>query len=60
MQEKVLQESLMMIPDCLRHLQVASEELKALIQEIDAELTESEEVKEAQRVLNAANALLAI
>ncbi|XP_058809080.1 tubulin-specific chaperone A [Phymastichus coffea] len=52
-QEEVLQESLMMIPDCQRRLVKAFEELKNII-DSEQDLIESEEYAEAKKVLEAA------
>lgn len=56
-QEEVLNESLMMVPDCQRRLAVAFEELKRII-ESEQDLKEIEEYKEAKRVLEEAKAQL--
>lgn len=49
-QEEVLQESLMMIPDCQRRLAKAYEELKKIL-ETEEDLKESETYLEAQKIL---------
>ncbi|XP_066994038.1 tubulin-specific chaperone A [Anabrus simplex] len=49
-QEEVLQESLMMVPDCQRRLANAFEDLKNLL-ESEIELAETEEYIAAQKVL---------
>lgn len=49
-QEEVLQESLMMIPDCQRRLVKAYEELKKIL-ETEEDLKETETFLEAQKVL---------
>ncbi|XP_063982400.1 tubulin-specific chaperone A [Diachasmimorpha longicaudata] len=52
-QEEVLQESLMMIPDCQRRLVKASEELKKIL-ESEQDLKESESYIDAEKVLEEA------
>lgn len=52
-QEEVLQESLMMIPDCQRRLVKAYEELKRIL-ESEQDLKESESFLEAEKVLEEA------
>lgn len=56
-QEEVLQESLMMVPDCHRRLAKAFNELKILL-ESEAALSESEEYITAKKVLEEAEAQL--
>ncbi|KAF7284595.1 tubulin binding cofactor A [Rhynchophorus ferrugineus] len=56
-QEEVLQESLMMIPDCQRRLAKAFEELKGIL-ESEQDLKETEEYSTAQKVLEEAKAQL--
>uniref|UniRef100_A0A3P9Q1Z0 Tubulin-specific chaperone A n=1 Tax=Poecilia reticulata TaxID=8081 RepID=A0A3P9Q1Z0_POERE len=48
---EVLQESRMMVPDCRRRLSVAHADLLQLL-ESEADLVESEEYKEARKVLD--------
>lgn len=48
---EVMQESLMMIPDCHRRLQKATDELKPLYEELEKEFPESKEVEEAKLAL---------
>uniref|UniRef100_A0A096M438 Tubulin-specific chaperone A n=1 Tax=Poecilia formosa TaxID=48698 RepID=A0A096M438_POEFO len=50
-QMKLLQESRMMVPDCRRRLTVAHADLLQLL-ETEADLAESEEYKEARKVLD--------
>lgn len=50
-QEEVLQESLMMIPDCQRRLLKSFEELKKVL-ETEADLKESEAYIDAKKVLS--------
>ncbi|XP_034938953.1 tubulin-specific chaperone A [Chelonus insularis] len=52
-QEEVLQESLMMVPDCQRRLMRAYEELKKIL-ETEQDLKESEVYIEAEKVLEEA------
>lgn len=49
-QEEVLQECLMMVPDCMRRLGVAYEELKKIV-DTELDLKEKEEYKTAVEVL---------
>lgn len=56
-QEEVLQESLMMVPDCQRRLVKAFDELKNIL-ETEADLKEAEDYIEAQKVLQEAEAQL--
>ncbi|CAK9810959.1 Tubulin-specific chaperone A [Anthophora quadrimaculata] len=56
-QEEVLQESLMMVPDCQRRLVKAFEELKKIL-ETEQDLKEVEDYTEAERVLKEAEAQL--
>merc|ERR1711956_62709 len=49
--KEVMQESLMMIPDCHRRLQKATDELKPLYEELEKEFPESKEVEEAKLAL---------
>nr|CAD7437828.1 unnamed protein product [Timema bartmani]CAD7463628.1 unnamed protein product [Timema tahoe] len=56
-QEEVLQESLMMVPDCQRRLMKAYEELKDLI-ENEEELKSSQEYVAAQKILEESKAEL--
>ncbi|KAK2588456.1 hypothetical protein KPH14_004445 [Odynerus spinipes] len=56
-QEEVLQESLMMVPDCERRLVKAFEELKNIL-ETEQDLKEVEDYIEAQKVLQEAEAQL--
>jgi len=56
-QEEVLQESLMMIPDCQKRLYLAHEELKGLL-ESETDLVGTEECKSAQLVLSETKASL--
>ncbi|XP_076641086.1 tubulin-specific chaperone A-like [Halictus rubicundus] len=56
-QEEVLQESLMMVPDCQRRLVKASEELKKIL-ETEQDLKEIEDYIEAEKVLQEAEAQL--
>lgn len=52
-QEEVLQESLMMIPDCQRRLVKAYEDLKNIV-DSEQDLAESVEYSEARKILEAA------
>ncbi|XP_030746051.1 tubulin-specific chaperone A-like [Sitophilus oryzae] len=52
-QEEVLQESLMMVPDCQRRLAKAFEDLKGIL-ESEQDLKETEEYSTAQKVLDEA------
>jgi len=52
-QEEVLQESLMMVPDCQRRLVKAFEELKKIL-ETEQDLKEVEDYIEAEKVLQEA------
>jgi len=52
-QEKVLQESQMMIPDCRKRLQTAYEELKEIL-DSEKDLEESEDFKSASTILESA------
>lgn len=52
-QEEVLQESLMMVPDCQRRLNTAYEDLKKVIDE-ELDLTETTEYSQAKEILEAA------
>lgn len=54
-QEEVLQESLMMIPDCQRRLAKAYEELKKIL-EAEQELKAEETFTEAEKILHEAGA----
>ncbi|KAK0181360.1 hypothetical protein PV327_003652 [Microctonus hyperodae] len=56
-QEEVLQESLMMVPDCQRRLQRAFEELKKIL-ETEQDIKESEVYIEAEKVLEEAESQL--
>lgn len=56
-QEEVLQESLMMIPDCQRRLVKAFEELKSIL-DSEQDLKEIEDYIEAEKVLQEAEAQL--
>ncbi|XP_050510844.1 tubulin-specific chaperone A-like [Diabrotica virgifera virgifera] len=56
-QEEVLNESLMMVPDCQRRLAVAFEDLKNIL-ETEKDLQESEDYLAAQKVLEEAKAQL--
>ncbi|XP_071861744.1 tubulin-specific chaperone A-like isoform X2 [Bombus fervidus] len=56
-QEEVLQESLMMIPDCQRRLVKAFEELKKIL-DTEQDLKEVEDYIEAEKVLQGAEAQL--
>ncbi|XP_076181908.1 tubulin-specific chaperone A-like [Ptiloglossa arizonensis] len=56
-QEEVLQESLMMVPDCQRRLVKAFEELKKIL-ETEQDLKEVEDYIEAEKVLQEAEAQL--
>ncbi|KAH0951805.1 hypothetical protein HN011_008589 [Eciton burchellii] len=56
-QEDVLQESLMMVPDCQRRLVKAFEELKKIL-ETEQDLKEIEDYIEAEKVLQEAEAQL--
>ncbi|CAK9825425.1 Tubulin-specific chaperone A [Anthophora retusa] len=56
-QEEVLQESLMMVPDCQRRLVKAFEELKKIL-ETEQDLKEIEDYIEAEKVLKEAEAQL--
>ncbi|XP_076623081.1 tubulin-specific chaperone A-like [Colletes latitarsis] len=56
-QEEVLQESLMMVPDCQRRLVKAFEELKSIL-ETEQDLKEVEDYIEAEKVLQEAKAQL--
>ncbi|KAF7385173.1 tubulin-specific chaperone A [Vespula maculifrons] len=56
-QEEVLQESLMMVPDCQRRLVKAFEELKGIL-ETEQDLKEAEDYIEAEKVLQEAEAQL--
>ncbi|XP_019881262.1 tubulin-specific chaperone A [Aethina tumida] len=49
-QEEVLQESLMMVPDCQRRLKVAYDELVKIL-ETEADLAENEEYINAKKIL---------
>uniref|UniRef100_A0A1A8GHA5 Tubulin-specific chaperone A n=1 Tax=Nothobranchius korthausae TaxID=1143690 RepID=A0A1A8GHA5_9TELE len=51
-QMEVLQESRMMIPDCHRRLAVAHADLLQLLEEMEKDLGESEEYKEARNTLD--------
>merc|ERR1712193_318677 len=48
---EVMQESLMMIPDCHRRLEKAVNELKPLHEELEKEFPESKEVTEAKTAI---------
>lgn len=56
-QEDVLQESLMMVPDCQRRLAKAFDELKKIL-ETEQDLKEIEDYVEAEKVLQEAEAQL--
>jgi tubulin-specific chaperone A len=56
-QEEVLQESLMMVPDCQRRLAVAFEDLKNILKN-EQDLKEIEEYKVALQVLEDAKSQL--
>lgn len=56
-QEEVLQESLMMVPDCQRRLIKAFEELKKIL-DTEQDLKEVEDYIEAEKVLREAEAQL--
>lgn len=56
-QEEVLQESLMMVPDCQRRLVKAFDDLKSIL-ESEAELKETEEYIAAHNILEEAKAQL--
>ncbi|XP_033229944.1 tubulin-specific chaperone A-like [Belonocnema kinseyi] len=56
-QEEVLQESLMMVPDCQRRLAKAHEDLKKIL-ETEQDLKEVEAYLEAEKVLEEASAQL--
>ncbi|XP_003707241.1 tubulin-specific chaperone A [Megachile rotundata] len=56
-QEEVLQESLMMVPDCQRRLVKAFEELKKIL-DTEQDLKEVEDYIEAEKVLREAEAQL--
>ncbi|XP_032664299.1 tubulin-specific chaperone A [Odontomachus brunneus] len=56
-QEEVLQESLMMVPDCQRRLVKAFEELKKIL-DTEQDLKEFEDYIEAEKVLQEAEAQL--
>ncbi|EFN88956.1 tubulin-specific chaperone A [Harpegnathos saltator] len=56
-QEEVLQESLMMVPDCQRRLVKAFEELKKIL-DTEQDLKELEDYIEAEKVLQEAEAQL--
>ncbi|XP_029050184.1 tubulin-specific chaperone A-like [Osmia bicornis bicornis] len=56
-QEEVLQESLMMVPDCQRRLGKAFEELKKIL-DTEQDLKEIEDYIEAEKVLKEAEAQL--
>ncbi|XP_015190252.1 PREDICTED: tubulin-specific chaperone A [Polistes dominula] len=56
-QEEVLQESLMMVPDCQRRLVKAFEELKSIL-DTEQDLKEVEDYIEAEKVLQEAEAQL--
>ncbi|XP_043499005.1 tubulin-specific chaperone A [Polistes fuscatus] len=56
-QEEVLQESLMMVPDCQRRLVKAFEELKSIL-DTEQDLKEIEDYIEAEKVLQEAEAQL--
>lgn len=56
-QEEVLQESLMMVPDCQRRLVKAFEELKNIL-ETEQDLKEAEDYIEAEKILQEAKAQL--
>ncbi|KZC05395.1 PREDICTED: tubulin-specific chaperone A [Dufourea novaeangliae] len=56
-QEEVLQESLMMVPDCQRRLVKAFEELKKIL-ETEQDLKEIEDYIEAEKVLQEAETQL--
>ncbi|TRY61588.1 hypothetical protein TCAL_02140 [Tigriopus californicus] len=57
---EVMQESLMMIPDCHRRLEKAYAELQALVQGEMKDLTETEEYRSAQQVLTEAEEQLKV
>lgn len=52
-QEEVLQESLMMVPDCQRRLAKAFEELKKIL-DTEQDLKETEDYVEAEKILQEA------
>ncbi|CAH0553967.1 unnamed protein product [Brassicogethes aeneus] len=52
-QEEVLQESLMMVPDCQRRLQVAFNDLTKIL-DTEMDLAEHEDYKNAQKILKEA------
>lgn len=52
-QEEVLQESVMMVPDCQRRLVKAFDELKVFLEK-EANLKETEEYKTAEKILKEA------
>ncbi|XP_034176639.2 tubulin-specific chaperone A [Osmia lignaria lignaria] len=56
-QEEVLQESLMMVPDCQRRLGKAFEELKKIL-DTEQDLKEIEDYIEAEKILKEAEAQL--
>ncbi|KAJ2938462.1 hypothetical protein O0L34_g15699 [Tuta absoluta] len=56
-QEEVLQESLMMVPDCQRRLVKAFDDLKSIL-ETEKDLKENEDYRTAQTVLKEAEAQL--
>jgi tubulin-specific chaperone A len=56
-QEEVLQETLLMVPDCQRRLSKAFNELKILL-ETEAALSESEEYISAKKILEEAESEL--
>ncbi|XP_043278197.1 tubulin-specific chaperone A [Venturia canescens] len=56
-QEEVLQECLMMVPDCQRRLAKAFEELKKIL-ETEQDLKETEPYTEAEKVLSEASSEL--
>ncbi|XP_012339990.1 tubulin-specific chaperone A isoform X3 [Apis florea] len=56
-QEEVLQESLMMVPDCQRRLAKAFEELKKIL-DTEQDLKEIEDYIEAEKILQEAQAQL--
>ncbi|XP_006612709.1 tubulin-specific chaperone A [Apis laboriosa] len=56
-QEEVLQESLMMVPDCQRRLAKAFEELKKIL-DTEQDLKEIEDYIEAEKILQEAEAQL--
>ena len=57
---QVMQESLMMIPDCHRRLEKAMAELKALMDQEQKELGETEEFQEAKKILELADEQLKV